>query len=156
MRNSARTPTIRSAAPTPSVRPWPIAGGTLPAGFPVISIEPSTHIDISKQFYLLPILEASEAYLSNNIKVRMLRVASVTLKKDGDDPLKPKVRQNLYESLKDFKLGVVFVVDTTIRPVSIRSLATSPYLLAISAVWLRSVSDKSASSPRRRFSPSRR
>ncbi|HEX2890175.1 vWA domain-containing protein [Vineibacter terrae] len=90
-----------------------VAGGTLPAGFPVISIEPSTHIDISKQFYLLPILEASEAYLSNNIKVRMLRVASVTLKKDGDDPLKPKVRQNLYESLKDFKLGVVFVVDTT-------------------------------------------
>jgi len=90
-----------------------IAGGNLPSGFPVISIEPSTHIDIAKQFYLLPILEAGEAYLQNNIKVRMLKVASVTLQKEGDDPLKPKVRQNLYDSLKNFKLGVVFVVDTT-------------------------------------------
>src|SRR5262245_22508703 len=88
-------------------------GGNLPAGFPVISIEPNTHIDIARQFYLLPILEASEAYLSNNIKVRMLRVASITLQKEGEDPLKPKVRQNLYDSLKNFKLGVVFVVDTT-------------------------------------------
>ncbi|MCW5748685.1 MAG: VWA domain-containing protein [Alphaproteobacteria bacterium] len=90
-----------------------VAGGNLPPDFPVISIEPGTHIDITKQFYLLPILEAAEAYLSNNIKVRMLRVASLTLKKEGDDPLKPKVRQNLYDSLKNFKLGVVFVVDTT-------------------------------------------
>ncbi|HJQ59783.1 MAG TPA: vWA domain-containing protein [Vineibacter sp.] len=90
-----------------------VAGGNLPPDFPVISIEPSTHIDIAKQFYLLPILEAGEAYLSNNVKVRMLKVASVTLRKEGDDPLKPKVRQNLYDSLKNFKLGVVFVVDTT-------------------------------------------
>jgi hypothetical protein len=90
-----------------------IAGGNLPADFPVISIEPSTHIDIARQFYLLPILEADEAYLSNNVKVRMLKVASLTLQKEGDDPLKPKVRQNLYDSLKNFRLGVVFVVDTT-------------------------------------------
>ena len=101
------------AAQAKKLRDAIVAGGNLPSGFPVISIEPSTHIDIAKQFYLLPILEAGEAYLSNNIKVRMLRVASITLQKEGDDPLKPKVRQNLYDSLKNFKLGVVFVVDTT-------------------------------------------
>lgn len=101
------------AAQAKKLRDAVIAGGNLPSGFPVISIEPSTHIDIAKQFYLLPILEAGEAYLQNNIKVRMLKVASVTLQKEGDDPLKPKVRQNLYDSLKNFKLGVVFVVDTT-------------------------------------------
>lgn len=88
--------------------------GQLPPDFPVISIEPSTHIDITKQFYLLPILEAGETYLSNNIKARMLRVASLTLKDEAEDPLRPKVRRNLYESLKNFRLGVVFVVDTTI------------------------------------------
>lgn len=101
------------AAQAKKLRDEIIAGNNLPTGFPVISIEPGTHIDIAKQFYLLPILEAGEAYLSNNHKVRMLKVASVTLRKEGDDPLKPKVRQNLYDSLKNFKLGVVFVVDTT-------------------------------------------
>ena len=90
-----------------------VGGGQLAPTFPVISIEPSTHIDIAKQFYLLPILEAGETYLSNNMKTRMLRVASVTLKSETDDPLRPKVRTNLYESLKNFRLGVVFVVDTT-------------------------------------------
>lgn len=87
--------------------------GQLPPDFPVISIEPSTHIDIAKQFYLLPILEAGETYLSNNIKARMLRVASLSLKDEAEDPLRPKVRKNLYDSLKNFRLGVVFVVDTT-------------------------------------------
>ena len=101
------------AAQAKKLRDAITGGANLPAGFPVISIEPGTHIDIAKQFYLLPILEAGEAYLSSNIKVRMLRVASITLQKEGDDPLKPKVRQNLYDSLKNFKLGVVFVVDTT-------------------------------------------
>jgi hypothetical protein len=101
------------AAQAKKLRDEVVAGGNLPAGFPLLSIEPSTHIDIAKQFYLLPILEAGETYLANNHKVRMLKVASVTLRKEGDDPLKPKVRQNLYDSLKNFKLGVVFVVDTT-------------------------------------------
>ncbi|QQS14004.1 MAG: VWA domain-containing protein [Rhodospirillales bacterium] len=90
-----------------------VAGGALPAAFPVLSIEPTTHIDIAQKFYLLPILEASETYLANNMKARMLKVASVALREEGEDPLKPKVRQNMYESLKDFRLGVVFVVDTT-------------------------------------------
>ncbi|MGE0422073.1 MAG: hypothetical protein AB7O88_07410, partial [Reyranellaceae bacterium] len=90
-----------------------VGSAPLPADFPVISIEPSTHIDIAKQFYLLPILEAGETYLSNNIKARMLRVASLSLKNETEDPLRPKVRRNLYDSLKNFRLGVVFVVDTT-------------------------------------------
>ena len=50
-----------------------------PPGDPrVISIEPETHVDILKQFYLLPILEAKEEDSGKGFKVGVLEVASVT------------------------------------------------------------------------------
>ncbi len=84
--------------------------GTLPADSPVISIEPAEHIDITQQFYLLPILEAESAWLASGFRSRILEVASVPLNSspmvsDGPSP---------EEALRDFKVGIVFVIDTTI------------------------------------------
>ena len=83
--------------------------GTLPPESPVISIEPAEHIDISRQFYLLPILEADTAWLASGFTTRVLRVASIPLQANtvvrGPTP---------EEILRDFRVGIVFVIDTTI------------------------------------------
>ena len=61
-----------------------------PPGDPrVISIEPETHVDILKQFYLLPILEAKEEDSGKGFKVRVLEVASVTANEDEQAPGEP-------------------------------------------------------------------
>ncbi|MFD2265037.1 vWA domain-containing protein [Lacibacterium aquatile] len=86
-----------------------IADNKLPADSPVISIEPENTVDLQKQFYLLPILEAKSAVLPSGFRVRTVRVASVT--KD-DKPVQAQ-RVNPSDALKDFRSGVVFVVDAS-------------------------------------------
>ena len=58
-----------------------IAQGKLPPTSPVISIEPQTFVDMQKQFYLLPILDASTTMLKSGFKVRTVQIASVTKEK---------------------------------------------------------------------------
>ena len=83
--------------------------GDLPAGSPVVSIEPAEHIDISRQFYLLPILQAETAWMESGFTTRVLRIASIPLQANtvvrGPAP---------EEVLRDFRVGIVFVIDTTI------------------------------------------
>ena len=84
--------------------------GTLPVDTPVISIEPAEYIDITQQFYLLPILEAETAWLASGFTSRILEVASVPLNSSpmiSDAPSQE-------DALSDFKVGIVFVIDTTI------------------------------------------
>lgn len=60
-----------------------VRSGEVPAGFPVISIEPDTHIDLSENFYLLPILDFDEAYFANGFSTQMVRVAAVNADEDA-------------------------------------------------------------------------
>jgi len=83
----------------------------------ITSIEPATHIDILKQFYLLPIMSVEETYMGAGYPVRALQVASVTT--DGADvgvnappPSAPK--SEAVVQLTNFKATVVFVIDSTI------------------------------------------
>jgi hypothetical protein len=72
-----------------------------PADFPVVAMEPPTFVDIRRQFYLLPILQAEGITLQDGREYRMLEVASVPLAGEAA-PEKP------------FSMGIAFVVDTTL------------------------------------------
>lgn len=92
-----------------------IARGELGPNFP-LAIEPENHIDINEQFYILPILEAEEVYISSGFPMTLLKVASVTLKEDkpltepsAPPPAKPPTKPN-----KAYSAAVVFVIDSTI------------------------------------------
>lgn len=89
-----------------------IAGGNVPDNFPVIAMEPQNYIDISKQFYLLPILEAQDAAMGAGYPVRELHIASVPADpnagKMNDTPQSAEA-----DMLSNFTAGVVFVVDST-------------------------------------------
>jgi len=82
--------------------PFPVEGG-------VVSIEPDTYIDITKKFYLLPILDVEKSYLESGFETELLRVASVPL---DANPLQQQGPRE--ERLKQFNVGVVFLVDTTL------------------------------------------
>lgn len=106
-------------APDPGAAVAPIrktveAGGSDPR---VVSIEPATHIDIAKRFYLLPILEAQEVEAAKGFRVRTLEVASVTAKKDERTPADAGVAAQAPPqpaALRTFASAVVFVIDSTI------------------------------------------
>ncbi len=82
----------------------------------VVSIEPDTFIDISKKFYLLPILQAEEIWTYADEPVRVLEIASVSASAD-EAPAEPTAsapeppKTNL---LREFNAALVFVIDTTI------------------------------------------
>lgn len=108
------------------------SGGTMPAGFPVISREPSRYIDIEREFYLLPILaHASQRF--DNREGRLLKVASVVA--TGEDVRESSdIRRNASyrdeasrgignidpEMLRNLTMDIVWVLDTT--------LSTQPYI----------------------------
>jgi serine/threonine-protein kinase PpkA len=83
--------------------------GALPPDSGVVSIEPESHIDITRQFYLLPILEAERVWLASGFQSQILRIASIPL---DANPLERHL--TLEELLRDFNVGVVFVIDTTL------------------------------------------
>jgi serine/threonine-protein kinase PpkA len=89
------------------------------ADFPIIAMEPSTSVDLWKNFYILPILGFDEAYLEGGkYFTRLLNVAAVTLRR-GDQDLRGKGRVGVplsttNPSLKKYRVGIVFVIDTTI------------------------------------------
>lgn len=77
----------------------------------IVSIEPATYVDISKHFYLLPILHAEETLTGSGNRVRLLEVASVTALGAG---AKPAADAQAHASmLRNFSASVVFVVDST-------------------------------------------
>jgi serine/threonine-protein kinase PpkA len=111
-----------------------IGSGQVPPDFPVESVEPKKAVDISKQFYLLPILQ-HEAIEIDGREGRLLRLAAVTgagpkareasdIRKNQDFLNKSNENATLANSdvMKDLKVDLVFVIDTT------RSMA--PYIKA--------------------------
>src|SRR5512144_1561671 len=90
-----------------------IEGGKLPPGSPVISIEPETFVDMQKQFYLLPILDAGTTVLKSGFKIRTVQVASVTKEKGVDTLAQVSQRSNPEADLAKFTSGVVFVIDAS-------------------------------------------
>ncbi len=82
----------------------------VPADSPIISIEPENAVDLQKQFYLLPILEAKTAMLPSGFRVRTVRIASVT--REAAAPVVSQ-RVNPDQGLDKFRSGVVFVIDAS-------------------------------------------
>lgn len=74
---------------------------------PVIALEPETFVDITKQFYLLPILSAERVENERAEEARLLEVVSAPAQAQPPPPADP-------DALRDYKGAVVFVVDTTI------------------------------------------
>ncbi len=83
----------------------------------IIAVEPEEFIDIRKQFYLLPILQARETALSSGFRVKSVEVASVTAQEDtkvaDTPPAAPQMKQRANPKLKDFTAALVFVIDAS-------------------------------------------
>jgi len=74
---------------------------------PVIALEPETFVDITRQFYLLPILSADRVENERGQEARLLEVISAPAQPQRPPPPDP-------DALRNYKGAVVFVVDTTI------------------------------------------
>jgi hypothetical protein len=85
-----------------------------PDPFPVVAMEPAQHIDIRRQFYLLPILQAESVSFQDGREYRMMEVASIPLADQGPAP-----------GQAPFTVGIAFVVDTT--------LSMDPYINKVRA-----------------------
>lgn len=84
-----------------------------PDNFPIVAIEPAEHIDIRRQFYLLPILQAESVAFQDGREYRMMEVASIPLANEAPSQQAP------------FSVGIAFVVDTT--------LSMDPYINKVRA-----------------------
>jgi serine/threonine-protein kinase PpkA len=92
----------------PRLREQAVAG-SLPEDSTVVSIEPETHVDIQEQFYILPILEHELTFNPLNYEeLKLLEVASIP--QSFEPTHEPPSRD---EILRDFKVGVMFVMDAT-------------------------------------------
>lgn len=86
------------------------AKGTLGPNQPVIAAEPEKFIDIQKQFYLLPVLEANSAMLKTGATARLVKVASITRDAAAVVPTAPAATD---AGITNFNSAVVFVIDAT-------------------------------------------
>lgn len=77
-------------------------------GSPVVALEPEAFVDISRNFYLLPILSAEVVERPGLPSARLLEVASAPAERRATPDLADPAL------LRDFRGAVVFVVDTTI------------------------------------------
>jgi serine/threonine-protein kinase PpkA len=83
------------------------AAGRVGGTGPVLSIEPETHINIDDNFYILPIMEHADRRLPGRLNGKILRVAAV---RRNEAP----ARAPQANPMRDFKIGLNFVIDTTI------------------------------------------
>ncbi|WP_233234753.1 vWA domain-containing protein [Bordetella sp. LUAb4] len=82
----------------------------------VVAQEPELFVDMAKNFYLMPILSGEEVMTEQNVRVRVLNVASVSA--DSADSAKAhqdsSTAQERSKQIKEFSSAVVFVIDSTI------------------------------------------
>ncbi len=87
------------------------ASGDLDKDSPVVAIQPRTHVDILKDFYLVPIQDHEDVFIGSE-QARMLEVSSVPLQpveaKPPQAPAKPDTKTARFRS------AVVFVIDSTL------------------------------------------
>lgn len=78
----------------------------------VLAQEPEYFIDMSKQFYLLPVLSGEEIMTEEGFRTRVLNVASVS---QAESPASNSASTQADPSqLTEFSAAVVFVIDSTI------------------------------------------
>ncbi|MEW8027351.1 MAG: vWA domain-containing protein [Candidatus Thiodiazotropha sp.] len=90
--------------------------GALDTNSPVIAIQPRTHVDILKDFYLVPIRDHEDIYIGNE-QARMLQVSSVPLLPTADHKQARDTKKQEKETdnkIKPFRSAVVFVIDSTL------------------------------------------
>ncbi len=87
--------------------------GKLEQDSAVIAIQPRTHIDILKDFYLVPIRDHEDVYLGNE-QARILQVSSVPLLPPEKASKKAAKRSEPAKPAKPFRSSVVFVIDSTL------------------------------------------
>lgn len=100
---------ITSESPLPLAREYreAAAAGHPPAASGVVAIEPNDYVDITENFYLMPILDwAQELHPMTFQPMRLLDVASL--------PLHPSEQSADSDAAKNYKVGIVFVIDTTV------------------------------------------
>lgn len=86
------------------------AKGNLGPTHPVIAAEPDKFVDLQKQFYLLPVLEAASTVLKTGHRARVVKVASVT----RDAPVaQPAQALDNNAGIDNFNAAVVFVIDAS-------------------------------------------
>lgn len=86
----------------------------------IVSMEPQRFVDITRQFYVLPILQWSQVQIDGD-DARVLQLAAAVPRSRGADTLEnPEYRDQAQvgrdgasAALKDVKVDIVFVVDTT-------------------------------------------
>ncbi len=83
------------------------ARGEAPKASNVIAAEPANWVDPSKQFYLLPILEATTSVVKG-FRVRWVKVASVTRESTGA----PAADSNA-DAIAGYTSAITFVIDAT-------------------------------------------
>ena len=103
-----------------------IEKGSLPADFQVVSVEPKRYIDITKEFYLLPILEHMEVPIDGR-EGRILKLASVAAS-GADARESSDIRKNMDYAkqaalssgqassgqIANMEFEIVWVIDTTV------------------------------------------
>jgi serine/threonine-protein kinase PpkA len=82
-------------------------GAAASADGPVIALEPENYVDITRQFYLLPVLGATPVENERAERALLLDVISAPAEKPPQMPADPN-------ALRNYKGAIVFVVDTTI------------------------------------------
>lgn len=82
----------------------------------VVSQEPETYVDFSKNFYLLPILDSSyEEFADDWMPVRLLKIASVTDKEaTAAAAAQQQGEEGATSGITAFKAAIVFVLDSSI------------------------------------------
>ncbi|MDI2090189.1 vWA domain-containing protein [Commensalibacter oyaizuii] len=75
---------------------------------PVVALEPTTYVDITKNFYLLPILDAQQVERPSGPPLRLLHVVSAPAETGKNQANASPA------NLRNFKANLVFVMDTTI------------------------------------------
>jgi len=88
-------------------------GNNLPEDSPVVAIQPAGHIDVQKDFYLVPIRDHEDIYLGSE-QARMLQIASVPLRLEPPQQPKQETTEALPESDHEYTSGLVFVIDSTL------------------------------------------
>nr|WP_320010209.1 vWA domain-containing protein [uncultured Desulfobulbus sp.] len=102
-----------------------IAMGDVPPDFPIVTVEPKKAVDITKEFYLLPILQFEEIELDNR-EARLLKLAAVTAE-EADARTSSDIRKNkeyLHKAVQEknavdaktldkLAVDIVWVMDTT-------------------------------------------
>lgn len=94
-----------------------INGGNIPDS--VVSMEPQRFVDITRKFYVLPILQWSQTRIDGD-DVRLLQLAAAVPGSRGADTLaspdyleQAQVGRSAGGAMSDLKTDVVFVIDTT-------------------------------------------